>query len=215
MPNRSDKGLIVKKIGMTRVVDGSGQMVPVTLLQVADQKVTKILSEERDGYHGYQIGFFPKSAKNLTKADMGRLRKVEVEDNFAKFKEFRTEGSVENLEIGGKMTVDVFKDVASIDITGVTKGRGFQGAVKRWGASIGRMTHGSRFHRRPGSLGQCTTPGRVFKNKHQPGHMGASNVTVKNIQVLDINTEANTIAIKGSVPGHRDGYLTIRPTNKK
>ena len=214
MAKISEKGLIVSKVGMTRMVDANGNIVPVTLLKVENQKVTKVLTPERDGYHGYQVGYKVKAEKNLTKADIHRLRKVEVEENYARFTEFRTSG-VEGLEVGAAMTAELFQDVAAVDVTGITKGRGFQGAVKRWGASIGRMTHGSRFHRRPGSLGQCTTPGRVYKNKHQPGHMGVVSRTVKNVQVMDVDTAANVIAIKGSVPGHREGMLEIRPTNKK
>lgn len=209
-----DKGLIVKKVGMTRMMDQSGVMIPVTLLQVEDQQVTRVMTAEKDGYAGYQIGYFQKAEKNLTKADVSRLRKAGIEKNFSRFREFRTEGATEQYTVGLQMTAALFKDVSSIDVTGVTKGRGFQGAVKRWGATIGRMTHGSRFHRRPGSLGQCTSPGRVYKNKHQPGHMGVENRTVKNLQIVDIDEQNNVIAIKGSVPGHREGCLEIRPTNK-
>ena len=117
------------------------------------------------------------------------------------------------LELGSEINAALFKDVAKVDVTGVSKGRGFQGAVRRWGASIGRMTHGSRFHRRPGSLGQCTSPGRVFKNKHQPGQMGNVNKTIKNIEIVSVDTENNTIAVKGSVPGCKQGYLVLREAN--
>ena len=216
MAKTSNKGLIVKKVGMTRMVDADGKLVPVTLLKVENQRVTKVLTPERDGYHGYQIGYFAKAEKNLTKADMQRLRKEKIEENFSRFKEIRTLEAVDSkFEVGFTATAELFNDESSVDVTGVTKGRGFQGAVKRWGASIGRMTHGSRFHRRPGSLGQCTTPGRVYKNKHQPGHMGVVNRTVKNVRVMDVDTANNVIAIKGSVPGHRENFLIIRPTNKK
>ena len=214
MAKISDKGLVVRKVGMTRMVDADGKLIPVTLLKVEEQKVTKILTQEKNGYQGYQVGFFKKSEKNLTKADVNRLRKDSIEENFARFKEFRTPEQF-SVDLGTAMTAEQFKEVAAVDVTGITKGRGFQGAVKRWNASIGRMTHGSRFHRRPGSLGQCTTPGRVYKNKHQPGHMGVVTRTVKNVRVMDVDTENNLIAIKGSVPGHREGLLEIRPTNKK
>lgn len=215
MAKLNDKGLIAKKVGMTRVVDSNGDLIAVTLLKIEDQKITKLLTPERDGYHGYQVGYFTKAEKNLTKADTHRLRKVSVAENFSRFKEFRTAGAVDGMEVGATISAGLFKEVASVDVTGITKGRGFQGAVKRWNATIGRMTHGSRFHRRPGSLGQCTTPGRVYKNKHQPGHMGTNTKTVKNVQIVDVDTENNVIAIKGSVPGHRENYLEIRPTNKK
>ena len=210
-----EKGLIAKKVGMTRVVDARGEMVPVTLLKVEKQKITKVLSTDKDGYSGFQVGFMVKSEKNITKADVTRLRKSGVEENFSKFMEFRTPADVKDLKVGEAVTADLFKDVQSVDITGLTKGRGFQGAVKRWGASIGRMTHGSRFHRRPGSLGQCTTPGRVFKGKHQPGQMGAKTQTVQNLSVVKVDPETGVIAIKGSIPGNRKSLVQIRETNKK
>lgn len=214
MGKKSEKGLIAKKIGMTRIVSEDGEIVPVTLLQVPTQKITKVLSGEKDGYEGYQVGYFEKSEKNLTKPDTGRLRKVGVSENFAKFIEFRTEGSASDRKIGDALTAEILKDVKTLNITGYTKGRGFQGAVKRWGASIGRMTHGSRFHRRPGSLGQCTTPGRVFKNKHQPGHMGVEKRTALNVKVVDVDVERNVIAIKGSIPGWRESYVEIRESGR-
>ncbi|MEZ4740918.1 MAG: 50S ribosomal protein L3 [Bdellovibrionota bacterium] len=210
-----EKGLIAKKVGMTRMVDANGNMIPVTLLQVEEQKITKVLTPERDGYHGVQVGFLAKGEKHLSKADLQRLRKSGVEENYSRFIEFRTDGPVEHFELGKSLTAELFDGIDKVDITGVTKGRGFQGAVRRWNSRIGRMTHGSRFHRRPGSLGQCTTPGRVYKNKKMPGHMGSANRTIKNLKVVDIDVESKVIAIKGSVPGNRHGYLEIRPTNKK
>lgn len=208
-----EKGLIAKKVGMTRMVDARGQVIPVTLLKVEDQKVTKILTSERDGYTGYQVGYFVKAKKNLTKPDLGRMQKVSVEECYSNFKEFRTKAQP-SVEVGAVITAELFQDITSVDITGITKGRGFQGAVKKWGSAIGRMTHGSRFHRRPGSLGMNSTPARVMKNKHQPGHMGVEIITMKNMQVVDVDVEQNVIAIKGSVPGHREGFVEIRPTNK-
>ncbi|MCB9228293.1 MAG: 50S ribosomal protein L3 [Deltaproteobacteria bacterium] len=208
-----EKGLIVSKVGMTRMVDTEGRVIPVTLLKVEDQRVTKLLTPERDGYYGYQVGYAPGAEKNLTKADISRLRKVEVEGNYSKFIEFRTSAATDS-EIGRAMTAELFQGVGAVDVTGVTRGRGFQGAVKRWGSRIGRKSHGSRFHRRPGSLGQNTSPGRVFKNKHQPGQMGVAMRTVRNIRVMDVDTVNNVIAVKGSVPGHKEGFLEIRPTNK-
>ncbi len=214
MAKATEKGLIVQKVGMTRVVDANGVMIPVTLLKVTPQKITKILSVERDGYTGFQVGYFEKSEKNLTKPDIHRLRKDKIEENFARFREFRTPAEVGGLEIGAEMTSQLFDGVSSVDITGITKGRGFQGSVKRWGSTIGRMTHGSRFHRRPGSLGQNSSPSRVYKNKHQPGQMGVDKCTVQNLQVVRIDHEDNVIAIKGSVPGYSSNYLELRPTIK-
>lgn len=209
-------GLIAKKIGMSRIVDERGQMIPVTLLEVQNQKVTKLLTAERDGYHAIQVGFYEKREKLLNKADVSRLRKSSITENFSRFKEIRLEAAPEaNLAVGAPLDASMLDGVKAVDVTGFSKGRGFQGAVKRWGAAIGRMTHGSRFHRSPGSLGTRTTPGRVFKGKHQPGRMGNAQRTILNLDLVDVNTDSNVIAIKGSVPGHRDGYLVIRPSIKQ
>jgi len=213
--NMAVPGIIVKKVGMTRVVDANGDIVPVTLLAVDNQKVTKICTPEKEGYHAVQVGYYPKREKRLTKPDVARLRKAGVQDNYARFKEFRTEGALEGVELGTAVEVGtILEGVTAVDVTGISKGRGFQGAVKRWGASTGRRTHGSHFHRRPGSLGQCTTPSRVYKNKHVPGHMGAKQRTVQNLTVVKVDAENAVIAIKGSVPGHNDGYLVVKPSIK-
>jgi large subunit ribosomal protein L3 len=206
-------GIIAKKIGMTRMVDGEGQLTAVTLLQVETQRVTKILTPERDGYHGIQVGYYTKAEKHLTKPDLTRLRKSSIQDNFTRFKEFRLEGAP-SIEIGHQFKAEVLEGVKAIDATGITKGRGFAGAHQRWNSAVGRMSHGSRFHRRPGSLGMRSTPGRTFKNRHQPGHMGHEQVTIQNLDVLDIDKENNVIAVRGSVPGHRDGFLILAPSIK-
>lgn len=210
----SNKTLIAKKIGMTRIIDKKGQMIPVTLLQVESQKVTKILTPERDGYHGIQIGYQVKPEHRLTKPDVTRLRKAGVNENFAKFSEVRLEGPAEGLQIGADITAGLLEGVALVDVVGTTKGRGFTGAIKRWNSARGRMTHGSRFHRRPGSLGTRTTPGRVFKGKKVHGHYGDERCTIQNLSVVDIDTAQNVIALKGSIPGHRDGFVMVRPSVK-
>jgi len=208
-------GLIAKKIGMTRMIDAEGQMIPVTLLQVGEQQITKVLSSERDGYDAVQVGYYPKPEHRLTKPDITRLRKAGVDKNFARFREIRAAQPVgEELAVGVGVSLGMFDGVVQVDVTGVTKGRGFQGAIKRWNSATGRRTHGSRFHRRPGSLGANTSPGRVFKNKKMPGHMGDAQRTIQNLRVVDIDQENNVIALKGSVPGHRDGFLIIRPSVK-
>ena len=208
------KGLIAKKVGMTRMVDADGKMTPVTLLQIENQKVTKVLNSERDKYTAIQIGYQVKPEKRLNKSDITRLRKANVADNYTRFKEFRTEGPIEGLESGSAITLDLLKGVTSVDVTGITKGHGFEGAVTRWGAATGRMTHGSRFHRRPGSLGMRATPGRVFKNKHQPGHMGDVQRTIQNLRVMDIDADQQLIALRGSVPGFNNGFCVLRPSIK-
>jgi large subunit ribosomal protein L3 len=207
-------GLIAKKIGMTRMVDAQGQMTAVTLLQLETQKVTKILSEERDGYVAYQLGYLAKKEKHLGKSDTSRLRKAGVQENFTRFKEFRVE-STGDLAVGAAVELGkFFEGVSAVDITGISKGCGFSGAHKRWNSAVGRMSHGSRFHRRPGSLGMRSTPGRVFKNRHQPGQEGNTQTTIQNLQVLDVDQTNNVVAVRGSVPGHRDGFLIVKPSIK-
>lgn len=207
-------GLIVKKVGMTRMVDSEGRMVPVTLLQADSQKVTKVLTADKDGYFGVQLGFFEKAEHRLGRADVHRLRKSNIPNNFSRFKEIRLEKALEGIELGASLTVASFQDVKAVDITGDCKGRGFQGAIKRHGSKIGRMTHGSMYHRRTGSLGSNTTPGRVFKNKKMPGHMGTETTTIQNLKIMDVDTEANVIALRGSVPGNNNSYLVLRPSIK-
>lgn len=207
------KGLVAKKIGMTRMVDKNGQLIAVTLLQVENQKVTKVLTKERDGYDAYQVGFKETKEKNLAKPDVARMRKVNVSDNFTQFKEFRTESPVA-VELGVQLTTELLNGVTSVDVTGLTKGRGFTGSVKRWNTAVGRWSHGSRFHRSPGSLGTRTTPGRVFKGKPVPGHYGVEQVTIQNLSVVDVDQENSLIALSGAVPGHRNGYLFINPSVK-
>jgi large subunit ribosomal protein L3 len=207
-------GLIAKKIGMTRMVTPEGQMTAVTLLQITPQKVTKILTADRDGYTGYQIGYFEKREKRLAKPDISRLRKANVENNFTRFKEFRADALPAGYDLGAPLAVSVFEGIPSVDVTGITKGRGFTGTPVRWNTAVGRMTHGSRHHRRPGSLGMRATPGRVFKNRPNPGHYGDEQVTIQNLKILDIDTTNSVIAVQGAVPGHRDGYLCVYPSLK-
>jgi len=206
-------GLIAKKIGMTRMVDADGHMTAVTLLQVEPQKVTKVLSAERDGYNAFQIGYYSKAEKNLTKPDISRLRKANVQENFTRFKEFRLDAPTE-LSLGAPIEIETLDGVTAVDVTGVTKGRGFSGAHVRWNAAVGRMSHGSRFQRRPGSLGMRSTPGRVFKGRHQPGQYGNEQATIQNLEVLDLDKTNNVLAVRGSVPGHRDGFLIVKPSIK-
>ena len=206
------KGLIAKKIGMTRIVDVDGQMIPVTLLKIEHQKVTKVLTEDRDGYVAVQVGYYEKPEHRLNKPDTVRLRKANITENYARFKEFRAETSV---ELGAAPSIENFKSVKSVDITGVTKGRGFEGAITRWGHATGRKTHGSDFYRKPGSLGTRTTPGRVFKNKGQPGQYGNVQRTTQNLKIVEIDTDKNLLVVKGSVPGYSDGFVIVKPSLKQ
>ena len=207
-------GIIAQKVGMTRMMDPEGQMIAVTLLQVTEQQVTKILTPERDGYHAIQVGYHAKRERLLNKADLTRLRKVNIASNFSQFKELRLEKAPDGVEVGKALTADILEGIKAVDVVGITKGKGFQGAIKRWGAARGRMTHGSCYHRRTGSLGMRTTPGRVFKSKHMPGHDGVVQRTIQNLRVVDIDKEQNLIALQGAVPGHKNGYLVLKPSIK-
>jgi large subunit ribosomal protein L3 len=207
-------GLIVRKVGMTRMVDAEGRMVPVTLVEATNQKITKILTPERDGYHAIQIGYFEKKESRLNKPDIHRLRKNAIAENFARFKEMRLEQPLEGAELGKALSVESLQNVKAVDVTGLNKGRGFQGAIKRHGSAIGRMTHGSMYHRRTGSIGSNTWPARVFKNKKMPGHMGTETTTIQNLSIMDVDATSNVIALKGSLPGHNNSYLVIRPSIK-
>ncbi len=207
-------GFIAKKVGMTRMVDAEGRMVPVTLMQLDEQRVTKVITPETQGYHAVQVGYYVKPESRLNKPTLSRLRKSNIQQNFARFKEFRLDGAIEGVAVGGEFSLADFASVAAVDVTGITKGRGFQGSIKRFDLARGRMSHGSCYHRRPGSLGMRQSPGRVFKGKPQPGHMGDVQRTIQNLKVMDIDTENRVIALKGSIPGTRGGYVLIRPSVK-
>jgi large subunit ribosomal protein L3 len=177
--------------------------------------VTKVLTQERDGYNALQVGYHSKAEKRLSKPDLGRLRKVNIAENFSKFREFRVTDGATDLAVGAALDWGtILEGVTAVDITGLTKGRGFSGAHVRWNSAVGRMSHGSRFHRSPGSLGMRSTPGRVMKNRHQPGQYGAEQVTIQNLDVLDFDQNSRVLAVRGSVPGHRDGFLVVRPSIK-
>lgn len=207
------EGIIAKKIGMSRVFSGDGQVIPVTLLKIEMQKITKVLTPERDGYRAIQLGYFQKAKHRLTKADIARLKKCGVDETYTRFKEFRLDDAERpGFELGALFDLKVMNLPSTVDVTGVTKGRGFEGAIGRWGHKTGRRSHGSHFHRRPGSLGMRSTPGRVFKNKGMPGHMGDVNRTVQNLAVVKMDTENNILAVKGSVPGYKNGYVIVRPS---
>lgn len=208
------QGLVAKKIGMTRVVDAEGQMIPVTLLQVEDQAVTKILSDEKEGYKAVQVGYYVKPERRINKPDLARLKKAGVQETFTRFKEFRLAKQPEGINVGAKLTAELLSGVAFVDVIGITKGRGFEGSTKRWNTAIGRKSHGSRHMRSPGSLGCRTTPGRVFKGKKMPGHWGVEQRTIKNLKVVDVDAAANVIAIRGSVPGMKNGFVFVQPAKQ-
>ncbi len=206
--------LVFKKIGMSRMVDAQGDMVPVTLLKLEDQQITKICTKEKEGYTAVQIGYFAKPEARLPKSDLSRLKKANVSKLFTRFKEFRLDAIPESYTVGQIADLSLLNDVAAVDVTGLTKGRGFEGVMRRYGYHGGRAAHGSMFHRQPGSLGCRTTPGRVFKNKKMPGHYGVEQRTIANLRLLDVDHENLVIAVGGSVPGMKNTFLYVKPAYK-
>ncbi len=204
--------LLGKKIGMTQVFDDANRLVPVTVIEAGPCPVTQVKSDETDGYNAVQIGFRAQKAQRLSKAARGHLKKAGV-DAQAELSEFRTNGDHE-LNVGDVLTVERFEAGQKIDVIGTSKGRGFQGVVKRYGFAGGPASHGSMFHRRGGSYGMCQWPGHVIKGKKMPGHMGDVQRTVQNLTVVKVVPEKNLILIKGSVPGARGSLLTVRSAVK-
>ena len=205
--------LLGKKIGMTQVFDADKRLVPVTVIEAGPCPVTQIKSLETDGYSAVQIGFRAQKEHRLSKAARGHLKKAGV-DAVAELQEFRTEAD-HGLNCGDILTVERFEEGQKIDIIGTSKGRGFQGVVKRYGFAGGPASHGSMFHRRGGSYGFCQWPGHVIKGKKMPGHMGDVQRTVQNIKIVKIIPEKNLILVKGSIPGTRGGQVAIRTAKKQ
>jgi len=206
-------GLLGKKVGMTNVFTPDGQLVPVTVLQVGPCVVTQIKTEETDGYAALQLGFDEKPVERLNKPIAGHLKKVS-DKGFRVLREFR-EDSVEEIEAGATIGVDVFSIGDKVTVTGTSKGRGFQGTIKRHGFSRGPETHGSRNHRKPGSIGNSAWPAKVIKGKKLPGHMGVDKVTVKNLTIIDIKHDDNLILVKGAVPGCKTSVVEVRKADVK
>lgn len=208
------KGLIGKKVGMTQVFDESGNIVPVTLLEAGPCYVTIIRNPKRDSYKAVQLGFEEIKPKRLSGGEIGHLKRNDLPP-LRYLREFRVK-SVENLKEGDQLKVDVFEVGDQVDITGISKGKGFAGGIKRHGFHRGPKTHGqSDRERAPGSAGAGTTPGRVFKGKRMPGHMGSARVTSQNIRVELVDPERNLLGVRGSVPGGRGSVVMIKEIRKQ
>ena len=206
------KGLIGKKVGMTQLFDDAGRAVPVTVIKAGPCYVTQVRTVDQDGYSAVQLGFEETKTQRLSGGELGHLKKNELPP-LRILREFRTN---EELEEGQTLTVDVFEEGERVDIVGKSKGRGFTGVVKRWGFSGGPKTHGqSDRHRAPGSIGAGSTPGRVFKGKKMPGRMGNDTVTSQNLLISRIDPENNIIAVRGSVPGPKNGLVIIKEARKQ
>lgn len=207
-------GLVGKKAGMTRVFTEDGASVPVTVIEVDPNRVTRVKSVESDGYAAIQITSGSRKAKHLTKAQAGQFAKAGVEAGRA-LMEFRLAEGEEIPEVGGEFTVSLFEAGQMVDVTGTSKGKGFQGAVKRWNFRTQDMTHGNSLsHRAPGSIGMCQTPGRVFKGKKMAGQMGNARCTVQSLEIVRVDAERNLLLIKGAVPGAPGSDVIVRSAVK-
>ena len=206
------KAILATKVGMTQVFDENGAVVPVTVLQAGPCVVTQVKTVANDGYSAVQVGFVDKREKLVNKPVKGMFDKAGV--SYKRFvREFRLEDA-ENYSVKDEIKVDVFTAGEKVDATAVSKGKGFQGAIKRHGQSRGPMAHGSKYHRHAGSNGACSTPSRVFKGKGMPGHMGSKQITVQNLEVVRVDAENNLLLVKGAVPGPKKALVTIKNTVK-
>ena len=205
------KGILGKKIGMTQIFTEHGEVIPVTVVEAGPVVVTQIKTTENDGYTAIQVGFVDAKEKSLNKPQKGHLAAANVLKKH--LKEFRVE-AVDAYTVGQEIKADVFAAGEMIDVTGISKGKGFQGPIKRHGQSRGPESHGSRYHRRPGSMGACSYPGRVFKNKKLAGHMGSVKVTVQNLEVVRVDADKNFILVKGAIPGAKGSVVTLKEAVK-
>lgn len=206
------KALIGKKLGMTQVFSDGGLMVPVTVIQAGPCTVVAKKIKEADGYDAVQLGYGDIKSFRLKKPVLGKFTKNNLSP-LRILKEFRSSGD-EGLKVGDSLDVSMFNDVKSVSVTGISKGKGFQGVVKRWGFKGGRDTHGSMFHRAPGSIGQSSFPSKVFKGLRMPGHMGSNKSSVLNLKVVKVDVEQNLLYIKGAVPGSNNSIVYIYGANE-
>ncbi|KIY21911.1 50S ribosomal protein L3 [Mesobacillus subterraneus] len=205
------KGILGRKIGMTQVFAENGDLIPVTVVEASPNVVLQVKSAETDGYEAIQLGFEDKREKLSNKPQKGHVLKANTAPK--RFVKEFNEVEAAGYEVGQEVKVDIFAEGDIVDVTGISKGKGFQGAIKRHGQSRGPMAHGSRYHRRPGSMGPVA-PNRVFKGKLLPGRMGGEQITVQNLQIVKVDAERNLLLIKGNVPGARKALLKIKTAVK-
>ena len=222
------KAILATKVGMTQIFDADGVLIPVTVLQAGPCYVTQVKTVENDGYSAVQVGFVDKKEKEVSKDATGKkeirhrhgVNKAE-KGHFDKagvtgkryVREFKFENAAD-YNLGDAITADIFANGDKVDATAISKGKGFQGAIKRHGQHRGPMAHGSKFHRHQGSNGACSSPSRVFKGKGMPGHMGSVKVTVQNLEVVRVDAEKNLLLVKGAVPGPKKALVTIKETTR-
>ena len=206
------KAILATKVGMTQIFNDEGVLTPVTVLQAGPCVVTQVKTVENDGYKAVQVGFVDQREKLVSKPVKGHFDKAGV--SYKRFvREFRFENA-EEYSVKDEIKADIFAAGDKIDATAISKGKGFQGAIKRHGQSRGPMAHGSKFHRHQGSNGACSDPSKVFKGKGMPGHMGSKRITIQNLEVVRIDAENNLILVKGAVPGPKKALVTLKETVK-
>ena len=207
-----NKGIIGKKLGMTQIFDEKGRVIPVTVIEAGPCVVAQVKTVETDGYNAVQLGFGDVKPSKINKPEAGHFAKANLTAK-KHLREFRLD-DISNVKVGDEVKADIFAEGETVDIQGTTKGKEFQGVIKRHGQSRGPMGHGSMYHRRPGSMGSTSTPGRVFKGKKLPGHMGVQKVTIQNLDVVRVDMDKNVILVKGSVPGVKGAILKIKSSVK-
>lgn len=206
------KAILAKKLGMTQIFDESGKVIPVTVIEAGPNAVVQKKTVENDGYDAVQVGFVDLKENKTNKPVKGHFAKAGVKPK--KFiRELRLD-DISGLNVGDEIKADIFAAGDKVDVAGISKGKGYAGTIKRWGQHRGPMTHGSGYHRGPGSMGMCSDPGRVFKGKRLPGHMGVDRVTIQNLAVVRVDADKNIILIKGGLPGPKGGLLIVKNTVK-
>lgn len=208
-------GIVGRKAGMSRVFTEDGQSIPVTLIEATPNRITQVKTSETDGYNAVQVAVGSKRAVLVNKPETGHLAKAKVEAGRGLWELRVADDQIGGFEVGGEIKADIFEVGQMVDVQGVTKGKGFQGTIKRWNFSMGDATHGNSLsHRSPGSIGQRQTPGRVFPGKKMSGHMGAVRQSTQNLEVVRVDAERGLIAVKGAVPGAPGGDVIVRPASK-
>ncbi|MBQ4517007.1 MAG: 50S ribosomal protein L3 [Clostridia bacterium] len=206
------KAILGKKLGMTQLFGEDGVLIPVTVIEAGPCRVIQKKTAENDGYEAVQIGFEEKKEKHTSKPMQGHFKKAGT--GYMRYlKEFKLDNAAE-MNVGDEIKADIFAEGDAVDVTGISKGKGFAGTIKRWGTHRGPMTHGSGYHRGPGSMGACSTPSRVMKGKRLAGHLGVEKVTVQNLAIVKIDAEKNILAIRGAVPGPKGGLVVIKNSVK-
>ena len=208
-------GIVGRKAGMSRVFTDDGKSIPVTLIEATPNRITQVKTVETDGYSAVQVTVGVKRAALINKPEAGHLAKAKVEAGRGQWELRVADDKIGDFQVGGEIRADIFEVGQAVDVQGITKGKGFQGTIKRWNFTMGDATHGNSLsHRSPGSIGQRQTPGRVFPGKKMSGHMGAEQQTTQNLRVVKVDAERGLIAVRGAVPGAPGGDVIVRPTSK-